>query len=229
MEFFPCWGMLDLEVLYRKECVHVYDWKGGCMGSPPLLQGGLSLDELSQCSVLSLMGKDGQLPLLRSLAIRLLYCMACEPSLSRCMATVPAVQAKAKSEEIKLPWTIKYLYDGDCAMCLSLKTVLERQVGRERWDVLYDGDCAMCLRIGTYIPRYFVIVAAGLEGTGVGLSPPAPLGSRFLFCPCYPCCCCCSVAGGWRGLGAVLLPEKSTPHHQHPTLSNPQAVAVTQC
>mmetsp|Transcript_2827 Transcript_2827/g.7391 ORF Transcript_2827/g.7391 Transcript_2827/m.7391 type:complete len:422 (+) Transcript_2827:75-1340(+) len=56
--------------------------------------------------------------------------------MSKDQATVPAVQAKAKSEEIKLPWTIKYLYDGDCAMCLSLKTVLERQ-DRGRGTVYY--------------------------------------------------------------------------------------------
>mmetsp|Transcript_10002 Transcript_10002/g.25840 ORF Transcript_10002/g.25840 Transcript_10002/m.25840 type:complete len:428 (+) Transcript_10002:85-1368(+) len=40
---------------------------------------------------------------------------------------VPGVQPKAESEEKKIPWSIKYLYDGDCSMCQSLKTLLERQ------------------------------------------------------------------------------------------------------
>eukprot|EP00983_Pelagomonas_calceolata_P118200 1160482-Pelagomonas_calceolata.AAC.12 len=49
----------------------------------------------------------------------------------------------------------------------------------------------------------------------------------------YNGACCASFASlptlagwGWRGSGACLLPEENTPDHQHPTLSNSQAVAV---
>jgi len=33
-----------------------------------------------------------------------------------------------KKKKKKITWNIKYLYDGDCPMCNSLKTVLERKV-----------------------------------------------------------------------------------------------------
>jgi predicted DCC family thiol-disulfide oxidoreductase YuxK len=33
--------------------------------------------------------------------------------------------------EKRSTWDIKYLYDGDCSMCQSLKIVLERQVRDE--------------------------------------------------------------------------------------------------
>eukprot|EP00983_Pelagomonas_calceolata_P056701 1144723-Pelagomonas_calceolata.AAC.3 len=51
---------------------------------------------------------------------------------------VPGVQPKAESEEKKIPWSIKYLYDGDCSMCQSLKTLLERQVGGKRQEDLEE-------------------------------------------------------------------------------------------
>lgn len=38
-------------------------------------------------------------------------------------------RAVASSPAARCCRAIKYLYDGDCAMCQSLKTVLERQVG----------------------------------------------------------------------------------------------------
>eukprot|EP00199_Chlamydomonas_sp_CCMP681_P001981 CAMPEP_0119107482 /NCGR_PEP_ID=MMETSP1180-20130426/10462_1 /TAXON_ID=3052 ORGANISM="Chlamydomonas cf sp, Strain CCMP681" /NCGR_SAMPLE_ID=MMETSP1180 /ASSEMBLY_ACC=CAM_ASM_000741 /LENGTH=348 /DNA_ID=CAMNT_0007092977 /DNA_START=181 /DNA_END=1224 /DNA_ORIENTATION=- len=43
------------------------------------------------------------------------------------VAAPPATPKKAK----KIKWKVKYLYDGECAMCMSLKTVLKRQ-DRER-------------------------------------------------------------------------------------------------
>ena len=33
----------------------------------------------------------------------------------------------AKKQKKKITWKVKYLYDGDCAMCNSLKSLLERQ------------------------------------------------------------------------------------------------------
>jgi len=39
---------------------------------------------------------------------------------------VAALQGQAKKTK-KISWNVKYLYDGDCSMCQSLKRVLERQ------------------------------------------------------------------------------------------------------
>jgi len=41
------------------------------------------------------------------------------------------VAAMATGVGVRQTWTIKYLYDGDCAMCRSLKAVLQRQDGRQ--------------------------------------------------------------------------------------------------
>ncbi|KAL6762097.1 hypothetical protein V8C86DRAFT_2525069 [Haematococcus lacustris] len=44
------------------------------------------------------------------------------------VAAMQGVTAKPLTKKkAKITWAVKYLYDGDCAMCRSLKTVLERQ------------------------------------------------------------------------------------------------------
>ncbi|KAF5833143.1 hypothetical protein DUNSADRAFT_10662 [Dunaliella salina] len=42
-------------------------------------------------------------------------------------AMVQGAQASMESEGKPLSWSIKYLYDGECSMCQSLKTLLERK------------------------------------------------------------------------------------------------------
>lgn len=42
-------------------------------------------------------------------------------------ATFDEEEEAAKSAQLEAAWTIKYLYDGDCSMCLSLVSMLRRQ------------------------------------------------------------------------------------------------------
>eukprot|EP00983_Pelagomonas_calceolata_P001399 47354-Pelagomonas_calceolata.AAC.2 len=65
-------------------------------------------------------------------ALSILYLRS--TSLTSCLLYLLGMQAalqgpyeEEKKKKKKITWNVKYLYDGDCAMCNSLKKVLERQ------------------------------------------------------------------------------------------------------
>jgi len=52
-----------------------------------------------------------------------------EEFMNKELAALQGPYEEEKKKKKKITWNVKYLYDGDCAMCNSLKKVLERQDG----------------------------------------------------------------------------------------------------